>query len=68
MIFFLKSLTPKSFDGWLVNIENKLTPEEVPKLLDFVKLLKEKCGRVIWYDAVTIEGELKWQNGLISGF
>ena len=52
------------FDGWLVNIENELSLEEVTKMLEFVKLLRQKCHRVIWYDAVTVEGELKWQNGL----
>lgn len=58
------------FDGWLVNIENELDEHRVELLLDFVKWLTEAMHRavahskVLWYDAVTIEGRLDWQNAL----
>jgi endo-beta-N-acetylglucosaminidase D len=58
------------FDGWLVNIENEIDEQLVEALLEFVRLLTEAMHRaighskVIWYDAVTIEGKLQWQNGL----
>ena len=51
------------FDGWLINIENSLEPENVEKMKEFLEKLK-KCGVVIWYDAVTVKGELKWQDSL----
>ena len=40
------------------------------RLLHFVQLLTEKThaanpqGEVIWYDSVTCEGKLKWQDEL----
>nr|XP_022916664.1 cytosolic endo-beta-N-acetylglucosaminidase 1 isoform X2 [Onthophagus taurus] len=56
------------FEGWLLNIEN---PVDDPKLLlSFVKYLTDKLhvkipkGYVIWYDSVTTEGNLEWQNEL----
>ena len=58
------------FDGWIINIENELHQELVEKMLEFVKMLTEAMHRaiphakVIWYDAVTVEGKLEWQNGL----
>ena len=51
------------FDGWLINIENSLEPENVERMKEFLKKLK-KFGVVIWYDAVTVKGELKWQDSL----
>ncbi|RNA15161.1 cytosolic endo-beta-N-acetylglucosaminidase [Brachionus plicatilis] len=57
------------FDGWLINIENKV--KQVEKLDYFVKNLSEKLKKtndklyqVIWYDSVVKTGELKWQNEL----
>ncbi|KAL3691426.1 hypothetical protein R1sor_005077 [Riccia sorocarpa] len=57
------------FDGWLVNIENKVA-DLVPNLLAFVELLTDAMhawvpgSTVIWYDSVTIDGHLFWQNRL----
>lgn len=31
-----------AFDGWLVNIENAISPDSVPKLKDFVCVLTEE--------------------------
>lgn len=57
-----------NFDGWLVNIENEVEPNDVPKLENFVKQLKDKNsqneGKVIWYDSVINTGKLSWQNSL----
>ncbi|CAF3433647.1 unnamed protein product [Rotaria sp. Silwood1] len=59
-----------NFDGYLLNIENPIEPEYVKRLLSFVAKLKLACEKidpnslVIWYDSVTIHGELKWQNQL----
>ena len=59
-----------AFDGWLLNIENEIEYRLVPKLVDFVKILTEECkkvkkrSKVIWYDAVTSDGKLDWQNEL----
>lgn len=63
------------FDGWLINIECELHPAKayIPHLLHFLAHLRarmrEVCGShaaVIWYDAVTTEGHLRWQNSLTS--
>jgi hypothetical protein len=59
-----------NFDGWLVNIECELEPTLVPRLLRLLRRLTaavraaNPSGMVLWYDAVTTEGELKWQNAL----
>ncbi|GFO00336.1 cytosolic endo-beta-n-acetylglucosaminidase-like [Plakobranchus ocellatus] len=58
------------FDGWLINIENKIEPEQIPLLQSFVQQLTQKChtrlqyGTVLWYDSVICTGELKWQDEL----
>lgn len=58
------------FDGWLVNIENEIDVKHVVSLLEFVKMLTEAMHRavshakVLWYDAVTVNGTLEWQNAL----
>ena len=42
----------------------------MPRLLQFVSKVKAACtavdpnSSIIWYDSVTIEGDLKWQNQL----
>ena len=49
------------FDGWLLNIENKLDPSLVPSLKDLINNLtaavKEEVedGLVLWYDSVTVQ-------------
>lgn len=60
------------FDGYLLNVENAIPPECVSTLELFVKLIHHKLhdkipyAEVIWYDSVTGEGKLKWQNELNS--
>ncbi|CAK1595706.1 unnamed protein product [Parnassius mnemosyne] len=56
------------FDGWLLNVENKITKPS--KLIEFVRLLHSVLHQelvdpvLIWYDSVTVDGHLNWQNGL----
>lgn len=58
------------FDGWLINIENKIQEEKVSMLCRFVRYLTVKLHEVlpgslvIWYDSVISTGELKWQDQL----
>ncbi|XP_060824230.1 cytosolic endo-beta-N-acetylglucosaminidase-like [Bombus pascuorum] len=60
------------FDGWLLNIENTIKSEQVNNLIYFVKYLTENIheairnSEIIWYDSVTNEGKLNWQNELNS--
>ncbi|XP_059046620.1 uncharacterized protein LOC131842119 [Achroia grisella] len=56
------------FDGWLLNVENKVTKPAA--LLEFVRCLHKMLHQelpepvLIWYDSVTTDGQLIWQNGL----
>lgn len=84
------------FDGWLVNIENRVDPgANVDRLVFFLKSLTMQmraakrleadrqgtrpsssssssshpsgsaaASTVLWYDSVTVEGKLKWQDRL----
>ena len=60
------------FDGWLVNIENEIGRDFLENLLNFVDRLTTAMHRaiphskVIWYDAVTTQGKLEWQNALTT--
>lgn len=60
------------FDGWFINQETDPTesttmkPEEYAKLFqEFVAQYRKKAGEnleLMWYDAMTVEGKLDWQN------
>lgn len=58
------------FDGWLINMEVKLDLGQIPNLKEFVNHLNHTMhssapgSLVIWYDSVTIHGDLKWQDQL----
>lgn len=55
------------FDGYLINIENHLTADEVPKMVNFLRYLRKKLpeeSQLIWYDSVIDSGSLRWQNEL----
>ncbi|XP_057784667.1 cytosolic endo-beta-N-acetylglucosaminidase 1 isoform X2 [Salvia miltiorrhiza] len=58
------------FDGWLLNMEVTLDPGQIPNLKEFVSYLSLTMhsslpgSLVIWYDSVTVDGELIWQNQL----
>ncbi|KAG9445075.1 hypothetical protein H6P81_016415 [Aristolochia fimbriata] len=58
------------FDGWLLNFEINLDMARIPNLKEFVGHLTETMhtslpgSTVIWYDSVTKDGKLDWQNQL----
>jgi mannosyl-glycoprotein endo-beta-N-acetylglucosaminidase len=58
------------FDGYLINVECPLTADEVAVLIEWLSLLRSQLkscmphSLLIWYDAVTIDGTLIWQNAL----
>ncbi|KAF8118806.1 hypothetical protein N665_0002s0115 [Sinapis alba] len=58
------------FDGWLINIENVIDQVQIPNLKTFVSHLTKAMhssvpgSLVIWYDSVTVEGSLAWQDQL----
>ena len=71
---FVSSITDLTLhhncDGWLINIENPLEEKLIANLIYFLRRLKQElifagnCGKIIWYDSVTKEGKLDWQNEL----
>ncbi|KAA8539540.1 hypothetical protein F0562_026232 [Nyssa sinensis] len=58
------------FDGWLINMEVKLDVGKIPNLKEFVSHLTQTMhfsvpgSLVIWYDSITVNGDLKWQDQL----
>ncbi|KAI9353768.1 glycoside hydrolase [Obelidium mucronatum] len=58
------------FEGWFINIECDLgEPHHAAAMREFVHLLTLAMrasalpnAKVIWYDSLTIEGKLKWQD------
>uniref|UniRef100_A0A5B6YH99 mannosyl-glycoprotein endo-beta-N-acetylglucosaminidase n=1 Tax=Davidia involucrata TaxID=16924 RepID=A0A5B6YH99_DAVIN len=58
------------FDGWLINMEVELDVGQIPNLKEFVSHLTQTMhssvpgSLVIWYDSVTVNGNLSWQNQL----
>ncbi|XP_037467822.1 cytosolic endo-beta-N-acetylglucosaminidase 1-like [Triticum dicoccoides] len=58
------------FDGWLINIEVKLDIQFIDNLKEFVNHLTKRMhaavpgSLVIWYDAITVGGDLDWQDKL----
>ena len=60
------------FEGWLINIENDIDwTDGVELFLHFLLYLKENLKSrlspdhiVLFYDSVTVDGILKWQDGL----
>jgi hypothetical protein len=62
------------FDGYLLNVENTLPATMAKRLLVFCSQLRKQLNTrkaslctarlVIWYDAITIDGELAYQNAL----
>ncbi|GAB4827640.1 hypothetical protein Ancab_034525 [Ancistrocladus abbreviatus] len=58
------------FDGWLLNFEVELEKGQIPNLIEFVRHLTQTMhsskpdSLVIWYDSVTVHGNLSWQDQL----
>lgn len=61
-----------NFDGWFINQETQSEEEGGLKehavlMQEFIKQYKEKAGNIqeiMWYDSMTAEGEMDWQNTL----
>jgi mannosyl-glycoprotein endo-beta-N-acetylglucosaminidase len=63
----------RGFDGWLLNVEVGLQggAEQARALAAWVTLLQQEMfkrvgphSQVIWYDSVTVRGDLWWQDRL----
>jgi len=64
------------FDGWFINQETEggegdpngsLTAEHASLMQEFIKAFKAKAGdklELMWYDSMTVDGEMDWQNAL----
>ncbi|XP_022957025.1 cytosolic endo-beta-N-acetylglucosaminidase 1-like [Cucurbita moschata] len=58
------------FDGWLMNMEISMNSQQIPYLKEFVSHLTQSMhsklpgSLVIWYDSVTVDGKLDWQDQL----
>ncbi|XP_038877781.1 LOW QUALITY PROTEIN: cytosolic endo-beta-N-acetylglucosaminidase 1-like [Benincasa hispida] len=58
------------FDGWLMNMEISMNHQQVTHMIEFVSHLTQSMhsklpgSLVIWYDSVTVDGHLHWQNEL----
>ncbi|XP_059666789.1 cytosolic endo-beta-N-acetylglucosaminidase 1-like [Cornus florida] len=56
------------FDGWLINMEVRLDVGQIPNMKEFISQLTKTMhssmpgSLVIWYDSVTVNGNLHWQN------
>lgn len=61
-----------AFDGWFINQETDneenggLTPEYAQNMQDFIKYFKKQAPELelVWYDSMTNEGKMDWQNAL----
>jgi endo-beta-N-acetylglucosaminidase D/PKD repeat protein len=62
-----------NFDGWFINQETEGTKEaplsknHAVLMQEFIKQFKSKAKgqqEIMWYDAMTKEGEMDWQNAL----
>lgn len=69
----IQSATEMGFDGWFINQETesideaKLTPEHSKLMQELIKEFKANAGdklEIMWYDSMTEEGEMDWQNSL----
>ena len=60
------------FDGWLLNVEKEFPkhfPDLAQKINGFILDLRHHLGpkgKVIWYDALNINNEVEYQNGLTA--
>lgn len=61
------------FDGWFINQETEsidkapLTKEHAALMQSFIKEFKSKANdelEIMWYDSMTKDGEMDWQNAL----
>lgn len=61
------------FDGWFINQETEgteqepLTPEHAKLMQELIKQFKAKSNgkfEIMWYDSMTKDGDMDWQNAL----
>ncbi len=56
------------FDGWFINQETEtdLTADHAALMREFIIAFKAAAPelQLVWYDAMTIDGEMDWQNAL----
>ncbi|MFC7404844.1 endo-beta-N-acetylglucosaminidase [Georgenia alba] len=61
------------FDGWFVNAETQLEPDNgtserargtAAEMLAFVRDLGPRVDHLVWYDSMTREGRIWWQDGV----
>ena len=59
------------FDGYLVNVESPVPVDALPRLLQWLRLLRERLhtrlprALLLWYDSVSaVTGEVMWQSHL----
>ncbi len=63
------------FDGWFINQETEgsesdpdglLTAEHAVLMQEFIKAFKAAAPelQLVWYDSMTVDGEMAWQNAL----
>lgn len=69
----IEAATTYGFDGWFINQETEgtdeepLTAEHAQLMQELVIQFKEKAGdklEIMWYDSMTKDGEMDWQNAL----
>ncbi len=55
-----------NFDGWFINQETDgSTKKHADLMIDFIEYIKENSDLyIMWYDAMTIEGNMDWQGQL----
>ena len=64
--------TTYGFDGWFINQETEgnkerpLNKKDAAKMQEFIKYFKEQAPdmRLVYYDSMTAEGKMDWQNAL----
>lgn len=64
--------TTYGFDGWFINQETEgnkerpLNKKDAAKMQEFIKYFKEQAPemRLVYYDSMTSEGKMDWQNAL----
>lgn len=63
------------FDGWFINIESPIPKGTIPptRFATFLSTLTKMVHKelpdeplVIWYDSLTVHGNVSWQNGLTN--
>ena len=55
------------FEGWFINQETEtdLTKDHADAMIDFIKAYKASTDlELMWYDAMTVDGKMEWQNAL----